>query len=109
MKEYKLPKESAEKWLIELRSGKYSKHRGELKDYSKKDCYCSIGLFCVSNGIGIDRFGLNAIVNGIEVDYYNGGIGLEYRLVKKIVELNDSKKLTFSEMADWIETNVEFI
>jgi len=108
-KAYKIPKESAEKWLLELRSGKYSQHTGELKDYSKKDCYCAIGLYCLANGYEISKGGMQVIKDGQSVDYYNGGIGLDYRLVKSIVDLNDSSKRPFSEIADWIETNVEFI
>jgi hypothetical protein len=109
IKKYQLPKEETLKWLKKLRSMPETEHHmGELKSIKRPDCYCSIGVYCVANQIDISPDGLSMVVNGEILNYYTGG-PFEERFVKQIVSMNDKKELSFNEIADWVEQNVELI
>jgi hypothetical protein len=109
--EYQLPKEFATKWVAALRSGEYQQTKGFFKDNeSGIDCYCSNGLAYVSNGYQIFNYD-QVNVGGYVGSIWNsiGKLPVKPNLVDAIIQLNDYDCLTFPEIADWIEANVEFV
>ena len=98
---YQLPKEFATKWVKALRSGEYGQTRGEY--YSEPfNCYCALGVsFKV---IGVQPAQWDAPISDIRWPLLD-----DMDLKQIIIELNDDRCLTFPEIADWIEANVEFI
>ena len=119
-KKYRLPKDFADEWLEALRSGKYNQADGVLYD-SKYNEYCCLGVACrikyplhyLKNceggyasliSVGLDpynvRYNLKKIPNELKGDC------LDNDLVNKLTSMNDNGK-TFSEIANWIEDNVE--
>lgn len=104
-KKYKLPKEFAEKWVDALRSRRYNQRQGSY--YSKYDkCYCAMGV-----GLKQIKFKFNANEtpdNSPFCKWTDDGSCHTY-LWHAIVKLNDTDKKTFTEIADWIEANVEFV
>jgi len=106
---YQLPREFATKWVAALREFPEQKHhKGELQNAKDRSCYCAIGVSCLANNIDISDNGMSMIVDGEKVDYYEKFI-FKDRLAYEIVNLNDRQELTFNEIADWIEANVEFV
>lgn len=49
-KEYSLPKDFAEKWITELRSGEHNSGAGFLYD-PKRNCFCANGLAAIAHGL----------------------------------------------------------
>lgn len=126
MKKYTLPKEFAEKWIKALRSGDYKQGDEMLMTYSEE--YCCLGLACKIAGITpksgytygfpydlqrLEKFDLTALPELLREEC--AGI---YNLDKPaneqvnfnctVARLNDSG-YTFIEIADWIESNTEFV
>ncbi len=101
-KKYTLPREFAEKWVKALRSKKY-KQDTDHNQYRYNDCYCAWGVYGVANKF---KFITDSTCVKGKVELYNS---VEYELFKFIYRLNDREKLTFPQIADEIETNVEFI
>lgn len=101
-KEFKIPIELGKKWVSELRSGNYNQITGTLH-ILKTNCYCADGIYAKVCGYEFDKFGSDAYLNGESVYSDNTGLMLA------VYRLNDTHKYTFSEIADWIEENVEFV
>jgi len=106
-RQYRLPKEFATKWLAALRSGEYKQGRGRLVG---ENGYCCIGVggkVCGLSDNDMNNCGL--ILSRIIPTTHS--IPTEIRgsthLTEHIVCLNDSEGKTFTEIADWIEQNVE--
>jgi hypothetical protein len=109
MKKYQLPKEFAEKWVEALRTTTEEKHHhGRLRHPANIDCFCGIGIGMVANNIVISDDGVAIIIDSKTTDYFNSFI-FEYALVCDFVVKNDQERLTFFELSDWLEENVEFI
>ena len=53
-KQYRLPREFAEKWIKSLRSGDYKQGRGGLYNESKNN-YCCLGVACSMLGVENER------------------------------------------------------
>lgn len=112
---FKLPKPFAEKWLIALRSGKYKQGRSHLVTYvASKPQYCAIGVALKISGLDdYDLQGSLSITEKIAkkttVPHELTGHYRKNKLVAKLTELNDLKEASFHEIADWIESNVEFV
>lgn len=111
MKKYQLPKEFATKWVEALRSGEYGQTREQLTDFH--DNYCCLGVLCKILNISdevIQSYNTFCIAVG---DAWSPirhlPKGLNYELHMELTYLNDREKLTFPEIANWIEKNVEFI
>jgi len=110
-KQYQLPKEFGEKWVAELRKNEIKQIKGEFHQVIEgEDCFCANGLAFHANGFKFVPNHLSKVFNG------NGGTFsawtnsfISINLIDKIVELNDAKDLSFPEIADWLEANVEFI
>jgi hypothetical protein len=118
MKDFRLPKEFATKWLKALRSGDYKQDSGGLYDgYSGG--YCCLGVACrieypihyLKNNSGSDGYAgliekskhhLKFDLKKIPKELKGGNT-----LVDKLTRLNDDENYSFKEIADWIEDNVE--
>lgn len=48
------------------------------------------------------------MIDGKKVDYFEGFL-FKGKLAYDFVSQNDQRQLTYLQLADWIETNVEFI
>jgi len=100
-KQYRLPKEFAEKWIAELRSGKHEQIKGMLCDGAG---FCCLGI-------------ADSIVAGNEksdwgtIPQYSEGVPKEIigdnTLTAKLTSMNDEGNKTFPEIADWIESSCE--
>jgi len=122
MKQFTLPKEFAEKWVAELRSGRYMQTTHKLCDGVG---FCCLGLAGVVAGHSkgeleghsvfgpkytgtIPVAGLPALVESlVPVELY--GNATDNKLVEKLTDLNDREWKTFPEIANWIIDNVEFV
>lgn len=115
---YQLPREFAEKWVKALRSREYKQTTGMLGN--KHVGYCCLGVGCVISGANDEEldnesiilyresgYGISKAVLDTIPDELKGGYK-ENNLVRQLTEMNDEGK-TFSEIADWIEQNVEFV
>lgn len=120
---FKLPKEFTEKWLEALRSGKYNQATGVL--YSPfKHGYCCLGLAASLCGMKDEELYGHQFIQGscysieeiekIRKDGYPEELStMEFYLPVSslgggLAEMNDAG-ITFEEIADWIEENVELV
>lgn len=114
MKNYTLPKEFGERFLTALRSGEYKQGKTQLRDETG---YCCLGVACAMEGY--DTFCNEQWIGGKSetlslMDYPQTipdqlvGLGGDNQFAYQLARLNDTDK-TFPEIADWIESNVEFI
>lgn len=109
MKKYQLPKEFAERWIAALRSGEYQQDTDHGMYYvPQADCYCAMGAGLRANGFTFKSGG--ELVDGVDIFEISNGGGSEMSpLWHEIMRMNDTKRLSFTEIADWLEQNVEFI
>lgn len=102
-------------WVEALRSRRYQQGRGCLR--SPDDKYCCLGVLCdvIDNSkwepdIEIECFGWgdNDIVKNISgFDQKQlEEIGLTFLHETKLINMNDVQKLTFDQIADYIEKEV---
>ena len=125
--DYHLPKKFKVKWIEGLRSEDYAQITGVLyENYSDEsnllpngDCkgYCALGVaiaHCTDTHIEIydgDSRWDSAYKLPIDNTYFYGkDIDKQIMLGKlqdKVIELNDTDGLSFDEIAEWIENNVE--
>lgn len=108
MKPYQLPKEFATKWVAALRSGEYKQGRGVYYN-SSEGCYCSMGVGLVANDIPLNERGDNTLSDHDPIMECISSDEKPTTLWYNIYKLNDEKNLSFTQIANWIETNVEFI
>jgi hypothetical protein len=117
MKDFRLPKEFAEKWLKALRSGDYEQGTNVLYK-EKTNGYCCLGVACrieyplhylkasdgyaglIEKSLHQLKFDLKKIPNELKGDSYN-------ILVRTLTRMNDDENYSFDQIADWIEKNVE--
>jgi hypothetical protein len=95
-----LTEDVKQRWMKDLRSGEFQQGFGQLYNHSYRS-YCCLGVLCKDN-----------------LAKYHAGCNLEdyvqlredYELkseeVNRLVSMNDSKKKTFPEIADWIDLNI---
>ena len=104
------------KWIAALRSDNYQQGSGTLRTNDNK--FCCLGVLCdIVDPAGWDD---NDAVHFYSYSYsYEGDwnglvppanltakLGLLDGEVDTLTELNDSARLTFSEIADWIEAHL---
>lgn len=120
MKNYQLPKEFAEKWLAALRSGKYKQTNGYLqrgKGTNKTNCCLGVaGIICNIPQYKLIKKETLRDFDDYKVPYQLIGTRGENELVKLLTDMNDKVLVAkkeyahqFTEIADWIEANVELI
>lgn len=130
--QFRLPKPFADKWLIALRSGEYRQTNGTLVNTTiEGSAYCCLGVagvICNMTDSYMDQYGaFSDIPRPEEVDGYytqedydddelryqtmRGAIPSELQtantLTNKLIEMNDCDEKSFTEIADWVEANVE--
>lgn len=113
-KEYQLEKAFAEKWIKALRSGKFKQGNDYLFE-KVTDSYCCLGVACkiTMPGANINH---TPFIDAIRVanKLYNKipkllrGNAKENKFVAEVSGMNDNG-ISFNEIADWIEENVEFV
>ena len=117
-KDYKLPADFKKGWVNALKSGEYNQVEGSF--YEGGCGYCAIGVALVECH-SIDKSfldGMSTLDNICEmykIPYADVKIPWEYGsspreiidLEDRIMEMNDGDGASFSEIAEWIEDNVE--
>src|SRR5579863_6705138 len=99
---YTLPKKLGINWVNKLRTTTIKQITGSY--YSKsKNGYCSLGIYYLANGLDPRKRDDSPPSKYEEMGEFINPI------YWKIVELNDKRFLTFRQIADWVEENVEFI
>jgi len=106
----KLEANFKKRWLLSLRSGEYKQGIGQLHDVHT-DTYCCLGVACVVASVH-----KNLIDHGQRISIR---IAEEQPLLKSLcgsidhasasmllMEMNDTDKKTFAEIADWVEENL---
>lgn len=118
-KRFKLEKEFGQRWLAALRSGKYEQGEGYLQNADGQ--YCCLGVACRmdhpeedllhkflidSNGGRSSKSYISKKLEDSMPELLRGNDSNEFaRLVSK---MNDEGQ-SFHQIADWIESNVEFV
>ena len=111
--------EIAEKWIKALRSGDYIQGKDKLKN---NIFFCCLGVLCeiaVKEGIiepsidGIDEYGGRSSYPPFEVYSSWAGMNNKYGNINcigiSLPVLNDSGNMSFEQIADIVEANVENI
>ncbi len=109
-KKYTLPREFGEKWVAALRSGNFNQTQATLKDDWG---HCCLGVACEIQGAAFYRKKFSFIPVtwgkrfGLPVELLNGE--LDWTSLPFVLSSMNDKGTPFSQIADWIEANVEFI
>ena len=100
------------KWLEALRSGRYPQTRDRLRG---KFGFCCLGVACDISGKGtwkaslsgqqvfVSPYGSSKTCIPYHLREESGLTGTEH---KSLANLNDRRKATFANIADWIERNL---
>lgn len=110
--EYKLPKEFTKKWLKALRSGEFEQSQSSLCHEEK---YCCLGVAAKIYGVDMGAYGLYGYLephmsDALPKEFFEINkteYSDDYLLQDSLIKLNDSEELSFPEIADWIEKNIE--
>ena len=108
-----------EKWIEALRSGKYKQGRDVLR--SSDDRFCCLGVLCDISGQGqwegesseagyyyYERNGQPAEFEGINLpSFVEHFANIEGEDQDVLTGMNDDDRLSFNEIADWIEANIK--
>jgi len=102
-----MEKELKEKWVTALRSNTYTQGTGQLYD-PEKNKYCCLGILCQVADLKIDESGVRLINDEEKEDGYVGFYEVlgNKPLVETLWRLNDIEKLSFPEIADYIDKNL---
>lgn len=104
--------EQKAKWVEALRSGKYKQGKFALHRIDQKD-FCCLGVLCEVLEVpkrAQDKTGT------IRMEYQFGDFWLSHsvpedllksQVTDKLVDMNDSGSKSFTEIADWIEKNIQ--
>lgn len=122
---FKLPKGFAEKWLTDLRSGKFKQAKGSLFN---GEGYCCLGVACITAGYTNEDLrnrtgtGYSSIItfndnrtddvyslakNLSDIPEEIKGRADKNDLVLLLTDMNDHGEKSFEDIANWIEENVE--
>lgn len=99
-------KEIKAKWIEALRSGKYIQVRNALRD---RHGFCCLGVLCdILPTLKYESFGyVDSTDTVAEPTLLTGQIrketGLEKENLRYCVEMNDTQRKSFEEIAAWIE------
>ncbi len=113
-----LKPEVKQKWVEALRSGRYKQGRRKLR---VGDEYCCLGVLCDIAGTELDAtwipcpvftgqdppsyiFGATALTQ-LDAEQAHS-IGIRQAEQKQLIFMNDTQNSSFSEIADYIETNL---
>lgn len=99
-----------QRFVAELRSGKYHQVFGKYLDYHNKDCLCAVGVAAVA--CGVERVDTGYQMEGDESVWafdevvepiVSEKLGITKSAVRAIVSMNDDDRMSFSEIADKLE------
>lgn len=96
-------KKVKEKWVKALKSGRYKQTYSQLKDNTG---YCCLGVYCKVRKWKIEENGLNIVKHKKEVGYTPLYEEIGEDNVSKLYALNDFDRLTFPEIALYIENGL---
>lgn len=100
------------KWVSALRSGNYVQGKGQLRiDTGNVVKHCCLGVLCdvvnKHHGRSLDLNGIypsSEICELVELDYFNPQVKFGiFGKLEYLTELNDTRELTFEQIADLIE------
>lgn len=105
-----MTKELKQSFLLSLRSGRYVQCTGRLS--KGPNTYCALGLLGLCAELTINSTGTEfneSQDNGSEDDDSYFAL---YKYISKVIcnelwEMNDLDKMSFADIADWVETNIE--
>jgi hypothetical protein len=111
----KMNSEIKQKWVAALRSGNYKQGTSFLRDAG--DYFCCLGVLC-----DIEQVPCKSTEEDYAFEYkfedartslystlsvgFSNKMGLSSNNLDDLVDLNDNKRLSFSEIADYIEKNL---
>lgn len=106
-----------ERWLEALRSGKYKQTSGELyksfEVYPDNYGYCCLGVVCKVQGLADNIIATDAMIGekitkaaakrkrGIPKILHG-----DNPLVNFLIHCNDTRRLSFKQIANWVEVNL---
>ncbi len=104
------------KFLDRLRNNDYKQVRGELASVQKNgvECFCASGILCeLAYEEGVVRktefapreYAYDGYA-GFEPEAVHVWSGIPRHKMTAIIRLNDQKKWSFAEIADWVEENL---
>lgn len=91
-----MDKELAVKWIEALRSGKYKQGRSRLKHAGR---HCCLGVLCEVAGYKIKRHDVDLCLTPLSEK-------LPKSIESDCIDLNDSDRASFAEIADFLEANL---
>lgn len=111
-KKYQLPAEFGKKWVKALRGGEYGQAKQMLHERDTNN-YCCLGVACIISKVPKSKLlkCSGDLLNNPSFDGYSKipqQLKNNRDLNSSLAAKNDSGK-PFTEIADWIESNVEFI
>lgn len=98
----KLPEDFKARWIGALRTGDFKQGRSMLYN-ADNNTYCCLGVAAVCDGISLDELKGLGYTNGIDESLKTDGLIALRPYEDTFATLNDSKGLSFSEIADIIE------
>lgn len=107
-KAMKMDRKAKKKWLKALRSGRYKQGQQFLLQNGKS---CCLGVLCATQrlkprsagaGTGVMLFGKSGSDCYLPRDLQEK-LGIADSVQNDLIDMNDTKKKTFKEIADWIE------
>jgi hypothetical protein len=106
---FTMPQASKDKWLTALRSGEYKQGTGWLHTETD-NAYCCLGVLqhCLTGEVEDDILPTIDWCVRNNINYANNSINID-GIVTSFPALNDFVKLSFSQIADIIESQVEGI
>jgi hypothetical protein len=105
--------ETKSKWLSDLRSGEFTQGYGLLRQTTSErgDLWCCLGVLCsnldgvwVLESDGAYVFN-NSTASSACILPYSEIISLKH--ATHLMNMNDSGRCSFEEIADWIDNNIE--
>jgi hypothetical protein len=96
------------KWITALRSGDYRQGIGALKRESHNggESFCCIGVLCEVGGVEAEAGGGYWFYDGSEIELsieLRERFGLTAAHQSTLIQLNDERRDSFAEIADYIE------
>jgi len=115
MKKYRAPAEFMKNWINGLKSGDYNQNTETAEfyriDYDSNDydkSYCALGVALKANDIPIKDSDTNFNkLTELLVPLSNEKTVSKF--FSEVYRRNDTEKLKFSEIAEWLEQNVELV
>jgi hypothetical protein len=99
--EQKLDPEFKAKWVAALRSGGYKQTRNTIYN-AKENSFCCLGVAAMVCGVDLELVHCGGYDELPEVI----SRGFRNPTAVKLMDMNDSQKKSFSEIADYIEANL---